>query len=250
MNQILRKVKSGYRRISNGLKITLFPEKFYIYQKKIYDYHNCSYSQEGEDMILARLFAEKKEGFYVDVGAHHPQRFSNTYMFYLKGWRGINIDAMPGNMKLFNEIRPKDINLEFPVSDSNHNLTYYEFNEPALNGFCDEISKKRDGLKQYKIVAQKELYTYTLSQLLDEYLPSNQKIDFLSIDVEGLDYNVLNSNNWQKYRPQVVLVEDLALSSLREIDASKVITFMYEQKYNLYCKTVNTLIFITKYLQD
>jgi len=68
-----------------------------------------SYSQEGEDMILRRLFEKQLTGFYVDVGAHHPKRFSNTYFFYKQGWHGINIDAMPGSMKLFEKIRPRDI---------------------------------------------------------------------------------------------------------------------------------------------
>jgi hypothetical protein len=64
-------------------------------------YLNQSYSQEGEDMVLYRTFETVKEGFYVDVGAHHPDRFSNTYKFYKQGWRGINIDAMPGGMDPF-----------------------------------------------------------------------------------------------------------------------------------------------------
>ncbi len=78
------------------------------------EYAIKSYSQEGEDMILARLFENQQNGFYIDVGAHHPQRFSNTYFFYKKGWRGINVDAMLGSMKLFNKIRSRDINIERP----------------------------------------------------------------------------------------------------------------------------------------
>ena len=102
-----------------------------------------SYSQEGEDMILRRLFEKQQTGFYVDVGAHHPKRFSNTYFFYKKGWKGINIDAMPDSMKPFNKIRPRDINIEKPVSDKKQVLTYYAFNEPALNGFSKELSDER-----------------------------------------------------------------------------------------------------------
>jgi hypothetical protein len=66
-----------------------------------------SYSQEGEDMILQRIFENQPCGFYVDVGAHHPKRFSNTYFFYKKGWRGINIEAMVGSRQLFNKMRPE-----------------------------------------------------------------------------------------------------------------------------------------------
>src|SRR4051794_10306733 len=71
-----------------------------------------SYSQEGEDMVLRRVFNNKRGGFFVDVGAHHPRMYSNTYYFYLRDWRGINIDAMPGGMAAFDRMRPGDINVE------------------------------------------------------------------------------------------------------------------------------------------
>lgn len=79
-------------------------------------FHTKSYALQGEDLILREFFEYAKNGFYVDVGAHHPFRFSNTYLFYQSGWRGINIDAMPGSMKLFNRFRPKDINIECGVA--------------------------------------------------------------------------------------------------------------------------------------
>ncbi|AFZ21377.1 FkbM family methyltransferase [Allocoleopsis franciscana] len=239
-------IKGALRRLKEAFQVACFPNKFYIYPKDKYLYHNLSYSQEGEDMMLARFFLEQTQGFYVDVGAHHPQRFSNTYYFYLKGWRGINIDAMPGSMENFNKLRPEDINLEFPISDSNQTLTYYEFNEPALNGFCEKTAHERDGLRHYKIIDEKKLITYTLAEILDKYLPLNQEIDFLNIDVEGLDCQVLKSNNWQKYRPKMVLIEDLNLSSLSCIEESTVAAFMNKQDYKLYGKSVCTLIFTAK----
>lgn len=205
-----------------------------------------SFSQEGEDLILARIFEEKKEGFYLDVGAHHPQRFSNTHYFHLRGWRGINIDAMPGSMSIFNAARPNDINLELPISNKKQVLTYYMFNEPALNGFSKDLAEQRNGLKGYKIIFEKELQTYTLAEVLDTYLPPNQKIDFLSVDVEGLDCEVLNSNNWDAYRPYVVLVEDLQLTTLEHINRSPVAALLGAQNYELFCKTVCTLIFRSK----
>lgn len=239
-------IRGALRRLKVAFQIACFPEQFYLYPKELYAYHNLSYSQEGEDMMLARFFSEQTTGFYVDVGAHHPQRFSNTYYFYLKGWRGINIDAMPGSMEIFNKLRPDDINLEFPISDSNQILTYYEFNECALNSFCEKTAHERDGLRHYNIIGQKKLQTYTLAELLNKYLPVNQEIDFLNIDVEGLDYQVLKSNDWQKYRPTMVLVEDLNLSSLDKIDESKLAVFMEQQDYQLYAKSVCTLIFTAK----
>ena len=80
----------------------------------------ASYSQEGEDRILQRLFENQTPGFYVDIGAHHPRRFSNTYIFYKQGWRGINVDATPGSMFLFRVFRKRDINLEIAVDATDH----------------------------------------------------------------------------------------------------------------------------------
>ena len=90
-----------------------------IENKKYYNEFTCLqqadlkiFSQNGEDLILNRLLENKSNGFFVDVGAHHPVRFSNTYLSYLNGWNGINIDAMPNSMMIFDKIRPRDINIE------------------------------------------------------------------------------------------------------------------------------------------
>jgi FkbM family methyltransferase len=209
-------------------------------------YHKISFSLEGEDMILACLYHGKGKGFYVDVGAHHPKRFSNTYYFYLKGWRGINIDARPGSMMIFNETRMRDINLEVAISNIRQNLVYYSFDEPALNSFNKELADENNSQGKYRIISQREIETRTLADVLDEHLPQSQRIDFLNIDVEGLDYEVLQSNDWGKYRPDVVLVEALKMSTLAELFQSDLFLFMTDQKYELHCKTINTLIFKKK----
>jgi len=208
-------------------------------------YNLSSYSQEGEDIILQRIFGYKNEGFYIDVGAHHPFRFSNTYLFYLKGWRGINIDATPGSMKLFNKFRIRDINLEVGIGEKEDVLNYYIFNEPALNTFDENLAKKRDGQNGYYIVKKLPVKVYPLSKILEEYLPEEKTIDFLTIDVEGKDFEVLKSNNWYKYRPNVVLVEILS-SSIEEILKNIIYLFMKENGYYLFAKTFNTCFFIKK----
>ena len=206
-------------------------------------YYEKSWSQEGEDLILSRYFENKKTtGFYVDVGAHHPLRFSNTYKFYKRGWHGINIDAMPGSMDLFNRLRPRDTNLEKAVSDSKQVLTYYVFNEPALNGFSKDLSIFRDGLKDYKIIYKKDIETLTLEEILDQYMSKDQKIDFLSIDVEGLDFAVLKSNNWNKYAPELILIE-ICGSTLDELLNNEVTLCLRQFGYTIYAKCVNTIIF-------
>ena len=218
-------------------------EKLNIIKNNYFDgYALKSYSHEGEDVILRRLFDKQQTGFYVDVGAHHPKRFSNTLFFYKKGWNGINIDAMPNSMKLFNKIRPRDTNLEIPISDKKQNLKYYMFNEPALNSFSKELAEKRDGKNGYKIISEKDIETSTLEDILEKYLPHGQEIDFMSVDVEGLDLQVLKSNNWKRFRPKFVLVEILG-SSLKDIANSKEYKYLSGFEYEIFAKTVNTVIF-------
>lgn len=222
--------------------------KFLIKMKGIFFdiYAIKSYSQEGEDMILKKIFERKKiVGFYIDVGAHHPIRFSNTYYFYKKEWRGINIDAKPGCMKIFRKIRPRDINLEFAISNKKQNLIYYCFNEPALNGFSKTLSIERNKKEKYSIIDEIKIETLTLAEVLDAYLSSDTTIDFLSVDVEGLDFQVLTSNDWSKYKPNVVLAEDSNFS-FDSPDNSKIYKFLTNKDYQLLAKTFNTLIFINK----
>ena len=150
---------------------------------------------------------------------------------------------MPGSMKLFNKIRSRDINIEKPVSDKKEVLTYYAFNEPALNGFSKVLSEERNGLRHYYIEFTKDIETVTLEEILDNNLPKDKEIDFLSIDVEGLDFQVLKSNNFEKYKPKVILIEMLR-SSLYDIENHEISKFLKVLNYSVYAKSVNTVIFI------
>jgi FkbM family methyltransferase len=203
-----------------------------------------SYSQEGEDMVIRSFFEGKKnyKGFYVDVGAHHPYRYSNTLHFYQRGWRGINIEPTPGAVKLFNTFRRKDINLNIGISDEKDKLTFYCFNEPALNGFSKEHSEEINNSNlPYRIIKEVEVETYPLSDVLDKHLPPGQKIDFLTIDVESLDLMVLKSNNWSKYKPTYILVEDRI--DFKNLTESDVYNYLEAQGYQLVAKTFRTLFF-------
>lgn len=234
-------------RLSKSFQVAVFSTS--VYSNRKYGFHSISFAQEGEDIILDNIFEGKTNGFYVDVGAHHPQKLSNTYYFYLKGWIGINIDAMPNSMKKFNELRSNDINLEIPISSFSSMLTYYKFDESALNSFSLDLSRQRNTQTKYKITEEIQLKTKTLAEVLDEYLPENQKIDFLSIDVEGLDYEVLQSNDWGKYKPQVILIEDLELQSIDKLSDSKIYIYLIDKDYLLIAKTMRTLIFKLKKIQ-
>jgi FkbM family methyltransferase len=235
-------------RTVKGIIKKILPPKYHYSLIKIKHwftdgYSVRSYSQEGEDMILRRIFEKQDRGFYVDVGAHHPRRFSNTYYFYKSGWRGINIDAMPGSMKTFNKDRPKDINLEIPVSSKKEKLTYYAFSDPALNGFSEDLSRKRDAEGENKIIFTKELQAVPLKEILSRYLPQDTQIGFLSVDVEGMELDVLQSSDWSRYRPKVVLVEQRMIS-LGQSEASEIAQFMRSNGYLPYAKTTNSVFYL------
>ena len=230
------------KRFLQGLLGNRLSIKLYLFKKEYIDgFTTKIYSQEGEDIILSEFFPNKTDGFYVDVGAHHPMRFSNTHMFYKKGWRGINIDAMPGSMKAFERKRPRDINLEIGVSGKEGEMTFYMFDDPALNGFSMEISKDRDKNSNFEIIEERKIKTYPLSKILDKYLPKDQKIDFMSIDVEGLDMMVLESNDWKRYSPRYLLVECIG-DTVEDIMQDNIYRFLSKKGYKIVGKTYRTLI--------
>lgn len=203
------------------------------------------YSQEGEDKLIERLLGTKNYGIYVDVGAHHPTILSNTYFFYRKGWRGINIDAMPGSMKRFNEIRPYDINIEKPVSDDNTACTFYTFSAPELNTFDETKVHTFLNFPNVTLLNKIVMQPTSLESILDTHLSklgTNAQIDFLTVDVEGFDLKVLKSNNWNKYRPTIVLAEDLFFDVIGSYNG-ELNYFMKSVGYRMIAKTFNTVFF-------
>jgi len=203
---------------------------------------NLAYSQDGEDMILRRLFERQQSGFYVDVGAHHPYRFSNTCYFYRRGWRGINIDPNPDAIKAFRRDRPSDINICVGVSDKAGELSFHFFNEPALNTFDADLAAERARLPDYRLVETRSVPVRRLDHLLTEYLPRDRKIDFMSIDVEGMDLSVLRSNDWSRFRPALLLVEAHE-RTVAAVENDPIALFAVGTGYRLIAKTLNTLIY-------
>jgi FkbM family methyltransferase len=212
-------------------------------RERLFDtYAVKSFSQEGEDLILRRIFNKQVSGFYVDVGAHHPRRFSNTFNFYRCGWLGINIDPNPDAMRAFLSDRSRDINIQCGVADRPGTLTYYRFDEAALNTFDADVVKSRLANTPYKLLGSIEVRVERLAAILERCLPANQAIDFLTIDAEGMDLQVLKSNDWKRYRPHCVLVESLGVS-LEDALRGEIFPFMRDQGYELFAKTFNTLVF-------
>ncbi len=206
-----------------------------------YRWTNLSYAQEGEDMVLANYFAGRENGFYVDIGAYHPVLYSNTYYFYKRGWCGLNIDARPGSMRMFNKVRPRDINIEAAVSDVKQELTYHMFKDKALNSFFDDSNSATESAKR-ELVDTKVILTKPLTEILHKHLSPKQHIDFMSIDVEGLDLKVLQSHDWQTWMPDIVLVED-RIFSMDAPSHSEVYTFLKSIQYDFIAKTMRTVFY-------
>jgi FkbM family methyltransferase len=187
------------------------------------------YGQEGEDVLLKRFLGGVKTGFFVDVGAHHPIRFSNTYSFYLQGWRGINIDASPGSMDLFNTIRPLDINIECAVSSTPSTLDFHVFKEAALNTFDLNLANSyiREG---WELQNKVKVNTRKLKDILDDSIIPGTEITLLSIDVEGMEMEVLQSNDWEKYGAKWIIIEALDVP-LDQLSRNSAVSFLIERGY-------------------
>jgi FkbM family methyltransferase len=172
-----------------------------------------TYAQSGEDIIIDNIFKHELHfegpGFFVDVGAYHPTEYSNTMLLYHEGWHGINIDARPGLEKPFQQLRPRDINIQCAIANDQRKMTYHMLDEfPSANSLSNTFLKTTDETKN--VTSSMEVITTTLAAVLDTHLPEGQNIDLLNIDVEGLDYEVLASNDWNRFRPRVVVIELMA----------------------------------------
>jgi FkbM family methyltransferase len=198
-----------------------------------------SFAQEGEDLILERVFERQSHGIYVDVGAHHPRRFSNTYLLYRRGWRGVNIDAAPGSMRAFHVVRPRDLNLEVGVAREAGERDFFVFNEPALSTFDAERARSLNR-PPYEIVSVRKVRCAPLATILHEHAIA--AIDLLSIDAEGYDYDVVRTLDWDRARPRVVVVEQHA-ADLGTLVAAPVHGYMTERGYGLFAKTFNSVFY-------
>ena len=163
-----------------------------------------SYAQNCEDIILYRCFRDVTAGFYVDVGAFHPENASVTKVFYDKGWSGINIEPGQGITAL-RAARPRDLNLEVAISDHSGEANFYEHpNDPGTSTLLAEVPAviaERAGDRQLRRVT-----LLTLTQVLDAHAPTRH-LHFLKIDAEGTETGVIAGLDLKRYRPEVILIE-------------------------------------------
>lgn len=164
-----------------------------------------TYAQNCEDLILSILLPIQN-GFYVDVGANMPDVDSVTKKFYKMGWHGINVEPILSLYQQLLRKRPKDINLNIGVTEKSGVQKFREY-QGGIHGWST-FSDKIKGDSAHKDIEYKDydVKTRTLKEIFNEQKVKN--IDFLKVDVEGLEYQVLKSNDWRRYRPKVIVVEE------------------------------------------
>jgi FkbM family methyltransferase len=219
---------------------SLIPESTQSFSKQ-------SFSQCGEDcivdFILTNVLNIKRPNF-IDVGAFHPYILSNTNMFQKKGGLGVNIEPNPILYEEFVKERPENINLNIGIDKVGGIKDYYMFKESVLNSF-DPNSQYLPNRTLERIV---QIELSPLSKIVEEYFASIP-IDFLSIDVEGLDLLVIQSLDLKLYRPKVICVETIQEISQNEWSRnSELIRYVEAQGYLLHSSTMINSIFIDKNL--
>jgi FkbM family methyltransferase len=189
------------------------------------------FSQLGEDCLIWHYFHQLYEGFYVDVGCHDPFRYSNTYLLHrFRNWRGLNIDADPRAIAKFQVERPTDINVVAGIGAGAEERLFVMFKDGAVNTFDPQIASTQQSkfAQAESIVVQ----VRPLRDVLAEYVPPGVAIDYMNIDCEGLDHDVLVSNDWRKFRPKVVTVELFGLSLDTPL-SNRSVQFLKSEGYRL-----------------
>lgn len=199
-------------------------------------------SQFGEDVALWHLLRERQNGFYVDVGCYHPERASNTAIFQIfLGWRGINIDPDERVIEQFLKSRGGDVNLCCAVGREADSAEMRFFEDSSVNTFSDELAAGHIQQNR-KMIGKRQVQIRTLSEILSKHLPPGQKIDLLDIDAEGHDLAVLEGNDWTRFRPEVVTVEDFELR-LSDVHSSGMYQLLSGQGYRLFSHIFSTSIY-------
>lgn len=211
------------------------------------NFKNESYSQCAEDLLVQYIFQLRNVNnpSYLDIGANHPYYLSNTALFYQNGCRGINIEANPLLHDAFMKHRPSDVNLNVGISDKEEELDFYIMSDNTLSTFskreCDLMisnGKTLDKVERIKLT--------TISKILGQHCQSIFP-DFLSIDVEGLDFQILKSIVYDKSSPKVICVEAAEYSPKGSGKRrNELIDFLVSKGYYEYANTNLNAIMVKK----
>ena len=196
-----------------------------------------SYSLTSIDLVIDFIF-KKKNGVYIDVGCNHPVYNNNTYLLSKKGWRGINIDLDKKSIELFNIFRKKDLNINLAVSSEETELEYINYHEKSpINKI--KTSKKNNNEKFKDI---RKIKSSTLNSIIENSEYKDKSIDFVSIDVEGHELDVIKGFNLKKYKPSIIVIEFLDTSlkkieiknfKLQNVIESEIYQLMIKNEYHM-----------------
>lgn len=216
-------IKEKLNRNTIFYKLYLYYQLFFRY--KLF-YKKKNYSQFKEDEFIINYFINKKKGKFVDLGAYHPMRYNNTYLLYKKGWVGTNIDLNQTSIDMFNIVRKKDKNICALLSSNKNEMkkVYYEHNFSAVN----TVNPTNKNIQILKIVQL--VKTRTFNQLI------KNQFDFLNIDLEGHDYQVLKTINLNKFKPKLICIE---ISKNKE----KIFLYLKKNNYNFLKKNKISFFF-------
>ena len=200
------------------------------------------YSQWGEDLEIQDFFKDTKVGKFIDVGCFHPFLFNNTFLLYRKGWQGINIDLNQVSIDLFNIARSRDINICSAISEKGKTVkVYYDGEFSSVNTLDIDFYKKS------KEVYFKDLKTYEIeARSIQDILKDNpafSEIDFINIDVEGLDYEVLKQIDLKKFKTKLVAIETHYVDGLEIKEYQKILTHFNNLGFSILKKVGPTTIF-------
>jgi len=201
----------------------------------------------GEDLVVKKIFKNKKKGYYVDVGCYHPIDGNNTYLLYKKGWTGINIDLNQTSIELFNIARNNEKNLNIAISNKSQKIKFYYRKKINMLNTINKKFAKNSFKKGFKIgYVQSE----TLNSILSKSKIKNKKIDFLNLDIEGNEINALKSLNFRKYNPKLICVEihnnDSSNNLKNYIKKNSIFKFLKKRGYKRIWKNEFSFIFNRK----
>lgn len=206
-----------------------------------------SYSQCGEDIIIKYLFDSIgiQKPSYLDIGAHTPKYLSNTYLFYVLGSTGVNIEP---DIQKFNKIcrvRKRDTNLNVAVADYTGEANYFIMSVPTLNT-CSQAEAENYLKEGYKIISRTTVKVESIQSILEKHC-NNCFPDLLTVDVEGWEEKILESIDFELSVPTVICVETISYSSSgKGIKNQRVINLLQEQGYLLYADTYINTIFVKR----
>ncbi len=155
---------------------------------------------------MLEWFGRERRGFYVDIGCSHPFRISNTYLLYTLGWAGVAVDPIPHFASLYRRWRPRDVFINQGVGATESTLTYYELIPSVLSTFDQSYAQKKISAGEASLNKEYQVTVRTPNSIFSQFA-SDQKIDLLSVDVEGLDIEILSALDFNQFRPGVILVE-------------------------------------------